>query len=290
MSEQPPRREVEDFIRVVGQGRRPLSELYAMLLRSSWALVILGAFLLFVAINAVFAGLYCLDPSSIHGAEPGSFRDAFFFSVQTFSSIGYGAFYSDSAYGNALVVMEAFSSLIYIAMLTGLIFAKFSRPRAFVLFSRTPVVGKRNGVPCLMFRVANQRGSHIAQAELKVDILKTELTSEGHHLRRFYPLKLERASSPIFVLSWQVIHRIDEDSPIYGMSSEQLIADDVRFIIGLSGFDDTYAQTVHVRHNYWADEVRFGHQLEDVMTHFDDGVVEMDFRKFHDIRPEEPEA
>ncbi len=276
---------LEAYLQRVGHRRRPLTDLYAFLLRARWSTVVGLAALLYLGANALFALLYWLSPGSIANSD-GSYLDCFFFSVQTFASIGYGAMYSHSAWSNSVVVVEAFVSVFCIATLTGIVFAKFSRPHARVLFSKNAVVETRNGIPTLSFRAANERGNDVVEAACRVSVLKTVKTKEGKRFRRFFDLELERDRSPIFVLSWQVFHPITESSPLHGMTAEDLIEDDVRIIVALSGLDGTFAQTIHARHNYWSEEVLFGHRFADVIENLPNGVARMDFRKFHDTLEE----
>ena len=265
---------------------RPLSDLYAFLLRARWPVVLGLAAGSFLAANVLFAALYFAVPDSIANAD-GSFSDAFFFSVQTFGAIGYGYMVAQGPWANAVVTVEAFVSLVFIAMLTGIVFAKFSRPTARVLFSRPILVEQRNAKPTLTFRVANERGNDIVEASIRVSVLLTEETAEGHLTRRFSDLRLERSSSPIFIMTWQIFHTIDEQSPLYGMTHQDIIDQHVLFTIALTGLDGIFAQTIHARHTYWPDDIVFGHTFEDVIAFTGiDEPVEVDLRKFHDTRPQ----
>ena len=279
------RRPIEEYLQRVGLRRRPFTDLYAFLLRARWSTVVALAAGLYLGVNAFFALLYWLVPGSVANAD-GGYADAFFFSVQTFASIGYGFMYSQSTWANALVVVEAFVSLLSIALLTGIVFAKFSRPHARVLFSRPILIETRNGVPTLTFRVANERGNDVVEASLRVSILKTYVTREGHRMRRFYDLPLERSETPFFLLSWQVFHPIDEHSPLHGLTPETMRDDDVRIAVSLTGLDGTFAQTIYARHSYWPEDLLVGHRFVDVMENLDGGVTRMDFRKFHLSEPQ----
>ena len=239
----------------------------------------------FLLVNFLFALLYWIVPGSIASAD-GSFEAAFYFSVQTFGAIGYGFMYSQGAWGNSIVVIESFVSLLFIAVLTGIVFAKFSRPHARVLFSENALLEMRNGVPTLTFRVANERGNDIVEASIRVSVLVTEVSEEGKTLRRLHDLELMRSNTALFTLTWQVFHPITEDSPLHGLSAEQMVAEDIRIIIGLTGLDGTFSQTIHARHMYWADDVLEDHRFVDVIENQDDGTTVMDFRKFHLVEPE----
>lgn len=282
-----PRKPLEDYIERVGHRSRPLSDLYAFLLRTSWLRVMELAAVVFLGVNALFAFLYWLRPGSVANVE--GYLDAFFFSVQTFGSIGYGYMVSDSVYANVVVTLEAFTSLFCIAMLTGIVFAKFARPRARVLFSDRCVIETRDGVRTLTFRAANERGNDVVEASVSVHALITTHTAEGARLRRFYPLTLERSASPFFMLSWQVFHPIDASSPLHGLSLEDMKREDVRLAVSLTGLDGTFSQTIYARHLYWADDILEGHRFVDVMEDVGEGKTRMDFAKFHRVEEQQVE-
>lgn len=281
------RKPLEDYLQRVGQRPAYLTDLYAFLLRARWGTVVMLSACVYLGLNALFALAYWLVPGSVASSD-GSYLDSFFFSVQTFASIGYGAMHSIGVWGNSVVVVEAFVSVFCIATLTGIVFSKFSRPRARVLFSKNMVVEQRDGVPTLSFRVVNERGNDVVEASVRVSVLKTIVTAEGHRMRRFYDLQLERSSSPVFLLSWQVFHPIVEGSPIHGLTRADLERDDVRFMVMLQGLDGTFVQTIHTRHLYWAEDVLFGYRFGDVIEHLPGGVSRLDFRKFHDVVPDVP--
>lgn len=269
----------------VGQRKRPFTDAYAFLLTARWPTVIALAGATFLAMNALFAFLYWIVPGSVENTD-GSYLESFFFSVQTFAAIGYGFMYSNGVWGNSVMVVEAFCSLFCIALVTGIVFAKFSRPRARVLFSEPILIEQRNGVPTLTFRVANERGNDIVEASIRVAALITVHTDEGARLRRFYDLEVERASSPLFSLTWQIFHPITEESPLHGKSVDQLCEEDVRITVSLTGLDGTFSQTIHARHLYWAEEIVPEYCFVDVIEDIGGGRVQMDYRKFHLIEPQ----
>ena len=279
------RKPLEHYLTRVGQRRRPFTDSYAFLLRARWPVVVGLAAAIFVGANAGFGALYWLTPGSVANCD-GSFLESFFFSVQTFAAIGYGFMYAQGFWGNLICTFEAFASLFFIAVLTGIVFAKFARPHSRVLFSTPLVIETRDGVPTLTFRVANERGNDVVEASIRVSVLKTVRTFEGRTLRRFFDLELDRRSTPVFLLSWQVFHSIDESSPLYGMSREDMTEDDMRFTVALTGLDGTFSQTIHARHMYWAEDIEWGHRFVDVIENLEGGVVRMHFERFHDIEPE----
>lgn len=285
MTERRQPKRVEDFFERVGQPRTPFRDLYVFVLRARWPTVFGLAALAYLVLNAFFALLYWLEPGGLTNAD-GTYADAFFFSVTTSATIGYGAVSPGSVWTNSVMTVESFLSVILTAMLTGIMFSKFARPHSRVLFSKPLLIERRNGVPTLTFRVANERGNDVVEASMRVSVLKTLQTSDGKRMRRFFDLELERASSPIFVLSWQAFHPIDEKSPLYGLSRQKMIEDDVRFLVAMTAFDGTFAQTIHARYAYWAEDVIVGHKFVDVIETLPGGIARLDFRKFHDIVPD----
>jgi inward rectifier potassium channel len=239
---------------------------------------------LFLSVNLIFALLYLADPSGISNAQPGKFADAFFFSVQTLGTLGYGVMAPHSLYTNLLVTAESFTGILIIALFTGIIFARFSRPVARVLFSRIAVVTPFDGVPTLMFRAANQRGNSILDANVTVSLARQYTTREGAEMRRFQELKLSRSNNPLFALSWTVMHPIDEASPLYGLTPEQMAAEDMEIVIMLSGMDETIADRIFTRHAYWNDEIIWHKRFVDVISLTPDGRRIVDLSHFHDTR------
>ena len=207
-----------------GQDKGRFLDFYHDLLTASWPLFFLQLAAAFLCVNLIFAMFYVVDRGGIANARPGSFIDAFFFSVQTLGTLGYGVMAPRTLYTNLLVTVESFSGILTIAVFTGIFFSRFSRPSARVMFSRIAVVAPFDGIPTLMFRAANQRGDAIIDASVTVSLARQYTTREGVVMRRFQELKLLRSSTPLFALSWTVMHPIDEASPLYGLSPEDMDA------------------------------------------------------------------
>lgn len=259
-------------------------EPYHLMLTIPWSGFLATVAGQYVAINTLFALAYLVGGDNIANAQPGSFPDAFFFSVQTFASIGYGFMYPKTLYANIIVAIEAIVGLIGIAVTTGLAFARFSRPTARVLFSRVAVVAPHEGVPTLTFRAANQRRNQILEAQLRVYLLRDEMTAEGHYIRRIHDLKLLRHQTPNFALTWQAMHSIDRHSPLYGMTTESLKQTTTMLVVSLSGIDETVAQIVHARHIYHASDILWNHRFVDVISQdSSDGHRYVDYNYFHDV-------
>lgn len=258
---------------------------YHLLLTIPWTGFIILICTFYVTINILFSLAYWVGGDCIANAQPGSFLDLFFFSVQTLASIGYGAMYPKTTYANIIVTIEAMVGLMGIAVMTGLAFARFSKPTARVMFSRFAVIIPHEGVPTLMFRTANQRRNTILEAQMKIYLMRDEVTAEGQFMRRIHDLRLLRHQSPSFTLTWSVMHVIDESSPLYNMTTESLSQTNTLLIISMSGIDETVAQVVHARHTYGANEIVWNHRFVDIMNHTADGHRYIDYKHFHDIQP-----
>jgi inward rectifier potassium channel len=269
---------------ILGIRRHPLHDVYFGLLQASWSRLLLSVVVTYVTLNALFALIY-LVTGGIEGARPGSFADAFFFSVQTMATIGYGVMHPKTPLANVLVTVEALIGLLGLAIISGVMFAKFSRPSGQLLFSKVAVISMREGVPCLMFRVANERTNHVAEATMRVAVVRNERTRDGEAIRRWYDIPLQRAHSPVFALSWTVIHTIDEQSLFRGATPESLAADQSELIVNLTGLDSTLATTIFGRHGYIAEEIAFGAKFADIIGIDDEGKRVVDFRRFHDTVP-----
>jgi inward rectifier potassium channel len=267
----------------------PLSDLYHFLMKTAWW-KLLGSFgVMYVAVNALFALAYWLGgPGTVVNARPGSYADAFWFSVQTFATIGYGFLAPGTTYANLLVTLESFGGMLSVALGTGILFAKFSRPMARVGFSKNAIVGLRNGQPCLMCRIANRRGNALLDASLQAHVLIDEVSSEGHRMRRAHPLKLERSGMPMFTLAWTLIHHLDETSPLHGLNVENVGERLVGLIVSFAGVDDTMVQTVHARQLYNPEELRFGARFVDMIDNSTPGLLVIDHERLDELVAEEP--
>jgi inward rectifier potassium channel len=269
----------------IGLERERWSDLYHGLLRQSWTRLVLGVTLVYFAANVAFALLYWIVPGSISGGRPGSLADAFYFSVQTFATIGYGVFSPSSGWAHFLVTLESLLGIIFSAMATGLVFAKFARPTARVLFARAIVVRTHDGVPTLCIRIANGRNAQLVEAAVRVRVSRVETSVEGERMRRFHDLKLIRDGNPIFALTWTLFHPIVPGSPLYGATPASLEAESAMFIVIVTGTDETTVQDVHARAVYFPGQVHWNYKYVDVIGRAEDGRVSVDYRKFHDVEP-----
>ncbi|MGB1013046.1 MAG: ion channel [Nannocystaceae bacterium] len=275
------------LIRTVGQHQKLFSgDMYHALITCRWRQFFAAILLSLLLINSLFACLYLLQPGSIDSPTGASVHDAFFFSVQTLATIGYGGMVPATTYADILVTIEATLGMLWTAVVTGLTFAKFSRPTAKVLFSRTMVVAPRNGVPHLMFRLANWRHNRIVEARISVAVILEERTSEGETMRRPVPLQLVRERNEVFWMSWTVMHPIDDSSPLFGRGAlEQLQTDEVNIVVSLSGIDEDFSQPIHTYHTYRATDVIEGHRFVDILSRPGEGILEIDYNGFHETVP-----
>jgi inward rectifier potassium channel len=260
------------------------ADFYHQLMTSSWPLLLLKVIAAFIAVNCLFASGY-LIAGGVEHARRGSFADAFFFSVQTMATIGYGKMAPAGLIANLLASGEALTGLLAFALVTGLVFSKFSRPTARVRFTRNAVISLRDGVPSLMFRMANVRANQIVEAQIHVILARQEHTLEGEEVRRVYNLELARYSNAIFANSWTAIHPINPDSPLYGATAESLKASDTSIVVSLTGIDETFSQTVYARYYYDAEDIIWGARLADILTRTSEGDFFLDFTRYDQVVP-----
>jgi inward rectifier potassium channel len=274
-------------IRVLGDRPALWRDFYHALLRLPWRVTFAAISGSFVAINALFAVAYLLLGGIAH-ARPGSFADAFFFSVQTMGTIGYGTLYPETTSANILVVAESITSLTLTALATGLVFAKFSRATARLVFTEQAVISPMNGVPTLMFRVGNQRGNQIVDARIQVVMVRTETTPEGGTFYRMLDLELQRDHAMSLQRSWMALHTIDARSPLYGETPESVLAKEIEIQVAVVGLDDITMQVVHGGHRYFTQHILWGRRHVDILSDSPDGDLILDLRKFHETEPTAP--
>jgi inward rectifier potassium channel len=262
-----------------------LRDPYHLLLTISWSGFALMVSVGYIVINVIFALLYLAGGDCLAGAKPGSFLDSFFFSVQTLASIGYGVISPKTLYANLIVTLEAITSLLVIALVTGLSFARFAKPNAKVIFSKNAVISPHNGIQALTFRAANERRNLILEARITVDFAIDEVSKEGEVLRRFYELTLLRQRTSSFNLAWTVRHMIDERSPLFGLTEDRMVSGNALIIVSLVGIDETVAYTLHARQNYSAREILWNHHFADMLTVEPNGDRYLDYQYFDSVVP-----
>ena len=263
------------------------TDIYHNAMTVSWPVFIAALAVAFFAVNFFFAIVYDLGAAPVANIH-GGVADLFFFSVETITTLGYGEFYPQTTYGHVVSAAESFTGLVLLAMMTGLVFARISRPRARIIFARYAVVAPHNGVPTLMFRMANARSNFISEATAKAWMIGPTVSREGRRLVGFEPMKLVKSENPTLALSWILFHPLDADSPLFGMSEETLAASEINFVVSVVGFDETSGQTVHARDVFAAQDIRFGHEYEDFVWIDADGLRHIDYSKIDSTRPAPP--
>ncbi|MEO7457544.1 MAG: ion channel [Gemmatimonadaceae bacterium] len=267
-------------------GFSPFSYLngYHALLTMTWPRFLGIATLSYLGVNVLFALAYlACGPGALAGLSTGMmggpFLRAFFFSVDSFATIGYGNVYPVGALANLLVTAQAIISILAVALLTGLVFSRFARPTAALLFSDVAVIAPYQGISGFMFRITNVRNNQLMELEAKV--LFTDLHGQG---RRYTQLKLERTRVVFFPMSWTIVHPIDEKSPMFGWTHDDFVRADAEFLILISGMDETFAQTVHARSSYKPDEIVVGKKFANIYKPVaKDGTISIDISKLSDV-------
>ncbi len=289
----PPRKPPRSRVRAIGD-RRVIADgldqtlwkdFYYNAMTASWPRFFGVLAAAFVLLNALFALVYALGDAPIANARPGNLSDLFFFSVETTSTVGYGDMHPQTMYGHIVATAENFTGLMLLAVMTGLVFSRFSRPRAHVIFARNPVIDLHDGVRTLTFRLANARNSFISEATAKLWMIGPAETAEGRRFIGFQPMRLLRNENPTFALSWTLFHPIVDDSPIYGLSEDELLASEINFVVSIRGLDETSAQMLFARETFAAADVRPGHEFVDIFSLDEAGVRHVDYSRVHDTRP-----
>ena len=260
---------------------RPENNFYHWLLGTSWSSFLLLVIAVYLGTNLLFAFAYlaCGD-GAITNTKPGALLDVFYFSVQTMATIGYGQMTPVGHWPNSIVTFEAFFGIVYSALTTGLAFARFTRPTAGVRFSKVAVVGNHDGVKTLKFRVANDRSSHIVEAQLRLWLIAESMTSEGERYRRSVELALHRSESPVFSLTWTAMHSIDESSALKDYLGNSALNGRWHLLITFTGYHESLANQVYARHVYLPRDVQQNATFIDIVTVSPDGGRVIDLTNF----------
>jgi inward rectifier potassium channel len=269
-----------------GVSRFDLRDPYHLAVALSWPQFLTALLALYLLVNIVFATLFWLVPGSVANVRPGRPLDNFFFSIETLSTVGYGRMYPTTLYGHVVASAEIACGLAFTAILTGLTFVRFSRPRAKMVFAANPVVATHNGQPTLMIRVANGRAAPLMDATAKLAVLLLETTAEGSLFRSVQKLPLQRAHLPVFPLTWTLMHVLNERSPLHGCNESQAIEADARIFLTLEARDPALATTVHDLRTYGPKEIRFGMRYMDAITIAEDGTPVADLTKISALEPD----
>jgi inward rectifier potassium channel len=256
-------------------------QFYHSLIKMSWTkfnLIVVGSY---IAMNLFFAGLYELigvqNLAGVTGTNSiEKFEDAFFFSAQTLTTLGYGRINPVGNLASSIAAIESMVGLLGFALATGLLYGRFSRPRARLVYSQSSVVAPYQGINGWMFRFANKSHSELLDAEVNV-ILTRIVNEDGKETRKFFPLELERNKITILSMSWTIVHPIDEKSPMKDLTHAELEKSDAEFLIFFKAFDDTFADTIHSRTSYRYSQVVFGAKFVSIIGTGNDGSPQLDF-------------
>src|SRR5216684_2947528 len=237
--------------------------------------------------DAYHALLYMVV-GGVANARRGSFLDAFYFSVQTMGTIGYGSMFPVSTGANNIVVLESIVGLLITALATGLVFVRFSLTRPRVVFGRYAAIGPMDGIPTLMIRLGNDRSSQIYDARMRLMLMTTNRSPEGEVSYRTTDLALMRDRLPALARSWTILHRLDERSPLHGQTPESLARVDAEILVAVSGIDDTSLQSVNARWTYEHTRIVWGARLADILSETPEGDLLVDLTRFHELAPTSP--
>jgi inward rectifier potassium channel len=273
-----------EFLKI-NAASRGWRDTYHWILCLSWPGFVAFLLAVYFAINLIFAAAYALGGPCIGEMEPGSFPAAFFFSIETLATVGYGHMYPATAYGHIIVTTEIIVGMFWVAVITGLIFVRFARPTARILFSDIIVIAPFDGRLSLMFRVANLRHTSMAEAEFRMIYSRNERVKEGDDIRRFYELKVYPDRMISFPAALIIRHTIDEQSPMFGVTPETLEKEDAFFVASTLSLELVMAASVQSAKDYSWDEIRFGERFVDVYTELEDGRLTVDYGRLHETEP-----
>ncbi|HME24013.1 MAG TPA: ion channel [Acetobacteraceae bacterium] len=269
-----------------GVSRFDMRDPYHLAVALTWPQFCATLLAMYLLVNVAFATFFWSVPGSVANARPYSFPDALFFSIETLATVGYGEMYPATFYGHVIAATEIVCGLGFTAILTGLTFVRFSRPRAKLVFASHPVVAMHNGKPTLMLRLGNGRADVLLDAAAKLNVLLSVTTAEGKLFRRAQELRLERAHLPVFPLTWTLMHVMDERSPLNGYDAAQVVAACAQVFVTLEARDPTLATSVHAVRNYASEDIRFGMRYVDAITIEEDGTPVADLTKVGEMEPD----
>ena len=275
-----------EIIVAEGQRLRFWADIRHRSMTASWPSFIAGAALVFVVFNAIFALFYWIGDQPIANVPGGAYIDYLYFSIETLSTAGYGDMHPQTHYGHFVSAVELFTGIFSMSLMTGLIFARFSRPSARLLFANFPVISTHDSRLTLMIRFANERHNIIGNATARLWLLRNVRSEEGLFSRRFTDLALVRNEHPALALTWTLYHVIDSTSPLDGLNADDLKAANVNLVLVVSGYDVVAAQTIHARMSYDYSSIRFGQRYADILQTLDDGRIRIDYGKFHETLDE----
>jgi len=264
---------------------RPWHDLYHFFMTVSWPKFFGSLAAFFILFNVFFGAVYALQPQGIANLNPPGYLGVFFFSVETLATVGYGDMHPQSVFAHSIASIEIFTGMMSLALMTGMIFARFSRPTARFLFARHAVIRPFDGMPTLMLRVANARQNILMEATAQLRLVRDETTVEGEPFRRLYDLPLRRREQPVLLFGWLLMHVMDESSPLFGATPQSLTDEHAYVLLTVSGIDEVTGQRLIARHEYAAGGLHWNHAFVDILHTAEDGVDHFDYSKFHEVRP-----
>jgi inward rectifier potassium channel len=260
---------------------------YGLAVSLSWPQFLALLFAVYLAVNLFFALLYFAVPGVVANARPGVFSDDFFFSFETLATVGYGEMYPVTYYGHIVASAEIMCGITFTAILTGLTFVRFSKPRPKYVFADHPVVAMHNGQPTLMLRIGNGGAAVLADAHAKISVLLAEESKEGTRFRRAHELSLVRNFIPVFPLSWTLMHEIDQASPLFGLGADGLATSDARLFVSFEARDPLLATVIHDLRNYGPGDILVGFRYVDIISDDENGYPTADIHRLSEVEPDE---
>jgi inward rectifier potassium channel len=273
-------------IETVGLSQGFWTDLYHRSMTVYWPVFFGSAAAIFIALNSIFAFLYALGTDPIANVTSERYLELFYFSIETLATVGYGDMHPQTDYGHFIATVEIFTGMCFLAILTGMVFARFSRPRARFVFAEKAVIANREGKQTLMIRMANARHNTISRANARLWLIRAEKNKDGDQLRRFYELKLDRADHPMFALSWMLFHIIDRESPLFGEDERSLADGDSVLVLNVGGIDDSSAHQLYARRIYSFHDIQWGRRYVDITSVSQQGRFMLDYTKFNDTEPD----
>jgi inward rectifier potassium channel len=270
----------------IGARRFDMRDPYYCAVSLSWPVFAVGFLGLWLTINLIFAALYVLDPNGIANARPSVFGDAFFFSIETLATVGYGVMAPSTTYAHIVSAAEIVTGTTFTAIITGLLFVRFSRPQARILFADEAVITRHNGHPTLMIRFVNPRLTPMTSASVRLFALIGETTEEGYFFRRIHDLRLEQSHLPLFIMPWTVMHKIEAGSPLHGVDAATLAASDIRLFLTIEARDHALAAEVQDMKDYDPDHIRYGMRYSDAVIVGDRGSATADLSRISLLEPD----
>lgn len=273
-------------IQKAGVARFNWRDPYYFAVALSWPRFLLSLIALFAAINLGFGLLYLMRPGSLANTHMGSLSDAFFFSIETATTVGYGDMYPVGHYGRVVAGCEMMVGVAFTALTTGLLFVRFSRPKAQIRYARNAVVAVHNGQPTLMIRIGNARLGLISNVSVHLGLMRTSRRADGQHLRQIYELPLTRERIPLFTLTSILMHEIDISSPLSGYDAARLIEDDVHLWLSVEGYDSTLATMITDTQAYGPTDILYGMRYAGTISDDAEGHPTVDLREISLIEPD----